>query len=615
MADEGTRPAKPGDTTTSSAHASPSAAASGSASSLTSGPAPAADAALQVIILGSQGGPLETNCTAFLVRSLATGWRKGSLMAVDAGVHLGAITQILENTQPPNLGESKELALPYELRTGPFAGLKVHSASAKTNAARIQGDLIDTYLITHPHLDHISGFVINTAGLAGPRRKKLAGLPTTIQALKTHIFNNVIWPNLSDEDHGAGLFTYMRLNEGGFPGMGNVDGYLEFNEGLAVKTWSVSHGHLVERQPHRGSAPNTRFGSLDAPTGTLGFNIGMLSPRSIAHNNASPNLPGYFQQHPVNAPHERAQSIMPLPGSGGPPGTRAPVGMNLNSNPSPTEVPYVYDSSSYFIRDVETGVEVLIFGDVESDSISMHPRNLHIWQEAAPKVAEGKLKAILIECSYDDSRPMDRLFGHLTPSFLIEEMMVLANEVKRHRIRQAMARAKEAEETRRTVKRKREGGNEMTIAGRRRATRALTRDWTSTTPGEDPISPRTVKAQWLTGSQGTGRSEGEGSGGTESPPARSRTPVGQTSLDPAQPASAAAEQAVATAAAAAEAEENDRPQLEGVKVVIIHMKDTMNDDQPVGEIIHEELLEHETFMETPLGCEWVISEVGQSLML
>lgn len=33
-------------------------------------------------------------------------------MAVDAGVHLGAIHEILKNTQPPNLGRTEELALP-----------------------------------------------------------------------------------------------------------------------------------------------------------------------------------------------------------------------------------------------------------------------------------------------------------------------------------------------------------------------------------------------------------------------------------------------------------------------------------------------------------------------
>lgn len=546
-------------------------------------------------------------------------------MAVDAGVHLGAITKILEETQPSDLGKTDELSLPYVLQTGPFAGLQVHSASAKTNAAKIQGDLIDTYLITHPHLDHISGFVINTAGLAGPRRKKLAGLPGTIQALKTHIFNNIIWPNLSDEDHGAGLFTYMRLNEGGSLAMGNIDGYLEFNEGLAVKVWSVSHGHNIERQTHRGSGSNTRYPSIDA-SGTMGFNTGMLSPRSIAHHNVSPGLATFFQQHQLNIAQDRAGSMMNL--NGMPAGGRGPGGLNLAGGPSPTEVPCVYDSSSYFIRDVETGVEVLIFGDVEGDSISMNPRNLHIWQEAAPKIATGKLKAILIECSYDDSRPVDRLFGHLTPSFLIQEMTVLADEVKNVKARMAMERDQQRDTLRRGSKRKRDGLDDMnTVAGRRRATRANLRASVSVPApsGEDPVSPRTVQdAESSVGPRANSQARKEADAAAETRTPSIATPTAQLSLREAErsftgssnvsPGTSISHPAGPPPPVVVDAQA-DVPQLEGVKVVIIHMKDTMNDDLPIGETILDELNEHESFMETPLGCEWVISEAGQSLLL
>lgn len=551
-------------------------------------------------------------------------------MAVDAGVHLGAITKILEETQPPDLGVTAEYALPYVLQTGPFAGLEVHSPSAQTNAARIQGDLIDTYLITHPHLDHISGFVINTAGLAGPRRKKLAGLPGTIQALKTHIFNNVIWPNLSDEDHGAGLFTYLRLNEGGSLAMGNIDGYLEFNEGLAVKVWSVSHGHNIERQTHRGSGSNTRYPSMDA-SGAMGFNTGMLSPRSIAHHNASPSLATFFQHHHMNIAQERAGSMIAV--NGVPTGARGPGGLGLAAGHTPAEVPCVYDSSSYFIRDVETGVEVLIFGDVEGDSISVNPRNLRIWQEAAPKIAMGKLKAILIECSYDDSRPVDRLFGHLTPSFLVQEMTVLAEEVKNVKARMAVECEQERESTRRGSKRKRDGMDDLhTIAGRRRTTRANLRASVNVpateTGGEDPVSPRTIRDgdnSFEPRSDSRPRQEAE----TAVPETRTpsiATPTAQLSLREAgrsltgssnvSPRSAFPNPLdhLPPPAAAVDAKTNV-PQLKGVKVVIIHMKDTMNDESPIGETILDELQEHEAFMETPLGCEWVISEVGQSLLL
>lgn len=553
-------------------------------------------------------------------------------MAVDAGVHLGAITKILEETQPPNLGQTADLALPYVLQTGPFAGLKVHSSSAKTNAARIQGDLIDTYLITHPHLDHISGFVINTAGLAGPRRKKLAGLPGTIKALKTHIFNNIIWPNLSDEDHGAGLFTYLRLNEGGSLAMGNIDGYLEFNEGLAVKVWSVSHGHNIEKHTHRGSGSNTRYPSMDA-SGAMGFNTGMLSPRSIAHHNASPGLATFFQQHQLSMAQDRAGSMLGV--NGVPAGGRGPGGLSLPSGHSPTEVPCVYDSSSYFIRDVETGVEVLIFGDVEGDSISVNPRNLQIWQEAAPKIAIGKLKAILIECSYDDSRPVDRLFGHLTPSFLIQEMTVLADEVKNVKARMAMERNQERENTRRGSKRKRDLDDLNTLAGRRRVTRANIRASVSapaTGSEEPPVSPKTVKdsESFL---EPQPRPDSLSRKNTDSGMAETRTPsiatptaqlslreaersfTGSSNVSPRTSFSHAAGGPPPPPAATMVDPQADVPQLEGVKVVIIHMKDTMNDECPIGETILDELHEHEAFMETPLGCEWVISEVGQSLLL
>lgn len=52
---------------------------------------------------------------------------------------------------------------------------------------------------------------------------------------------NVIWPNLSDENNGAGLVTYMRLVEGGSLAIGDGEGrgYIEVCEGLSVKTWSM----------------------------------------------------------------------------------------------------------------------------------------------------------------------------------------------------------------------------------------------------------------------------------------------------------------------------------------------------------------------------------------
>lgn len=335
---------------------------------------------------------------------------------------MGAIKDILQRTQPEDLGKHDEHSLPHTLTKGPFAGLEVRSSNPGVNAAELVQDLVDTYVITHCHLDHIAGLVINTAGLRRPKR--LAALPVTIEGFKKHIFNNVIWPNLSDENNGHGLVTYMRLVEGGSPalGEGETRGYLEIGDGLAVKALAVSHGHCIERHAHRGST-STRHPSFDAssfvpggsdlrnsiPSGLRAVN------RSLAHldpggHNLSPFLSSHQQ--------ERGASLS------------AAGRVNSMSDRHPVEESIcVYDSSAYFFQHVPTGREILIFGDVEPDSESLTPRNQHVWQTAAPKIAAGKLSAIFIECSYDDSVTPDRLYGHLAPRYIQEEMTFLAKEV------------------------------------------------------------------------------------------------------------------------------------------------------------------------------------------
>ncbi|KAM0249396.1 hypothetical protein ACHAP5_002785 [Fusarium lateritium] len=439
--------------------------------------------ALQVIVLGSGGGPQESNTTAFLVRSVAQKWHRGSIVAVDAGVHLSSITRIMEASIP-----SPPPPPPFTLTTGPFAGLELPHSSASANAAHFTRSLVDTYLITHPHLDHISGFVVNTAGFPGTRPKKLAALPSTIQAFKKHIFNNVIWPNLSDENNGAGLVTYMRLMEGGSPSLGDGEsrGYIEVADGLLVKIWSNSFG-----------------------------------------------------------------SVAPPPDQ---------------------ERMCVYDSSAYFIQDPATHREVLIFGDVEPDSISLSPRNLQIWQEAAPKIAAGNLKAIFIECSYEDSQSNDRLFGHLKPTFVIEELHVLAGEIE-------VVRKMRNE----TKKRKRMGSIADEAPRRNPSVANLAT--------EDPVSPKTVKAStpdYITS-------------GPETPPTpHLATPIAELTLNPSESFTSVPA--------------TKRP-LEGLKVVIIHVKDRLDDGPDVGDIILEQLNDHERCSQTPLGCEFVISKPGHSFYL
>jgi cAMP phosphodiesterase len=58
---------------------------------------------------------------------------------------------------------------------------------------------IDHVFLTHSHLDHIACLPLMLDTVAGLRKTPVTvhGLPDTLQALKTHIFNWTIWPDFS----------------------------------------------------------------------------------------------------------------------------------------------------------------------------------------------------------------------------------------------------------------------------------------------------------------------------------------------------------------------------------------------------------------------------------
>lgn len=410
--------------------------------------------------------------------------------------------------------------------------------SARANAAHILRYLIPTYLISHPHLDHVSGFAVNTASFQQTSfPKRLAALPTTVEAIKDHIFNDIIWPNLSDEDGGVGLVTYMRLQEGGNValGVGDGQGYIEICDGLTVKCWSISHGTCMRRHHHRGSHADT-----------------------ISHNlNSSSSGRGSRNETPPT--HDRNYSL-------------------------PMDRVCVSDSTAFFLRDDNTGREVLIFGDVEPDSISLTPRTKKVWTEAAPKIGAGNLHGILIECSYDDSQPDKALFGHLNPRHLIAELQVLAAEVANVKYGEEVIEDKTPPRKRKRqsnlFKTTQENTQALSVRGRAhsQATRRRKRG-SSVSPASTPAKEDFVPLL---------APEIEGAG------------VG---VEP------TADEGVV----ASRRPSRTKGVLQGVRVIVIHVKDNLKDGPHVGDTILSQLEAYER--DVQLGCAFEISEAGTSIWL
>ncbi|KAE8150898.1 cAMP phosphodiesterases class-II-domain-containing protein [Aspergillus avenaceus] len=470
---------------------------------------------------GPTGGPREDRVTGLLVRSASTQWRPDSVIAVDAGTLLCGIIHILETHN-----DMDQMVVQH----GPFSDMPLPFETAPANAAHIFREMIGPILVTHPHLDHVSGFAINSPILEatnGP--KPVAALPSVITAIKTHIFNEVIWPNLSDEDGGAGLITYQRLMEGGNPRMGRDEerGYTRACEGLLYRCFSISHG-----------CTRRRYGPETDIQRSISSAMYMSDPFSFRSASRA-----------ISVTQEDPGFMSP----------RDP-GMRRSSNARDNWVSI--ESSAFFIRDQASGREVIIFGDVEPDSLSLDPRNRRVWETAAPRVAAGKLRAIFIECSYNDDVEDESLYGHLCPRHLIAELKVLASEV---------------------VKAKSPGAS----TGKRK--RSMAGD---TGPEEQPPSPKTRR--W----------EDTLPGATIATSRSTQKATSDNTPDP---------MVITNEGDIADELQPEEPPLAGFSVYLIHIKDDMDGGPCPSETILQELKEHA--QAANLGCRFHAPKRGESIRI
>lgn len=309
------------------------------------------------------------------------------------------------------------------------------------------------------------------------------------------------------------------------------------------------------------------------------------------------------------------------------------------------------DSSAFFIRNDVTGNEIIIFGDIEPDSVSMYPRNHVVWDDAAPKLVNGSLKAIFIECSFDDSVSDSDLYGHLCPRHLIAELTFLAQRVQSVRKYEKMTRIGDGEpvEAKTSPMNLQEPPSPTTLKKKRkRASEALKNGSIS---GQVPqSSPDTVD---------TGRKVSHNRrkiGHTDSMGGRAVSPLCQSendadgdvsvellhqNRDPMSPplvrphhqppqlhpqpqsqhvgrqTSLAVDRTGSLHIAPPE-KTGPRPEvkhmgdaLKGLTVHIIHVKDTLSDGPNQGDVILGQL--REGAKESGLGCEFDVTSCGESI--
>src|SRR5690348_2354263 len=177
-----------------------------------------AQPAFTVIPLGVRGGLDESNLSAYLVG--AAGSRE--YICLDAGTLYAGIKKAVDN--------------------GLF-----HQPVGAVLRGNIKG-----YFISHPHLDHVAGLIINSPDDSA---KNIYGLPACLATLQDKYFSWKSWANFGDEGEKPQLkkYHYVPMEPGREIPAANTP--------LFVQAFPLSHG-----KPFESAAFLVRKGGNNSPT-------------------------------------------------------------------------------------------------------------------------------------------------------------------------------------------------------------------------------------------------------------------------------------------------------------------------------------------------------------
>lgn len=158
--------------------------------------------AFRLVPLGVLGGIDESNLSAYMLAANGS----NSYICLDAGTLHYGIKKAVDN---------KAFNIPAE---------------------KVLRQYIKGYFISHAHLDHLAGLVINAPD---DSTKNIYGLQSTLETLKTHYFTWESWANFADQGEAPALkkFHYQPLTPGNETPIENTD--------LKVTAFPLSHSNLT----------------------------------------------------------------------------------------------------------------------------------------------------------------------------------------------------------------------------------------------------------------------------------------------------------------------------------------------------------------------------------
>lgn len=202
-------------------------------------------------VLGCSGGPLEGGTCAYLIKDSSVGFRHvldnaldNEVIAVDLGSGMMRLCEMVLAERSMELNSVAKGCLAYynqSLSVEQFTSKSVQRTDrlglegAQGSVFQIVTKLsshIKTYLLTHPHLDHVGSLAINSPSFGANSGKTIHGFKSSCEALQRFIFNDTIWPDLVSERNGT--LVALDTVEHAVP--------KRLNENYTITPFKVKHG-------------------------------------------------------------------------------------------------------------------------------------------------------------------------------------------------------------------------------------------------------------------------------------------------------------------------------------------------------------------------------------
>ncbi len=169
-------------------------------------PAFAEEPKFTVIALGVSGGLQEGDLPSYLLAQAGS----HEFIALDAGTLLTGLQQAKIAGNLDDIPKDAYAALQKADADKNVKDVSVAAVSPLQKEPYIMQQHVKAYLISHPHLDHIAGLVINSPDDSA---KPIIGTAATIDVLRDDVFNWKVWPNFGNEGEGFQLkkYEYVRV--------------------------------------------------------------------------------------------------------------------------------------------------------------------------------------------------------------------------------------------------------------------------------------------------------------------------------------------------------------------------------------------------------------------